>query len=399
MLRHFSSDLRRHVLVNGRYISPETLRVARIGNLPEGYNLADVLQASKANLSPLEQILPDKNHITLRFFNEDLAKRFCLAKSNAHMMDSAYESPVELVSAKTVAYCGLGASRKVKLTAASPLTKETTLAALSQFGDPTVTDIRLYDGSAFIDFADVNTAIKAVSSPEIEGLVDAKFVYCETSRQLRVPSFVSRASEMRHDGRRTVILSHIKNVDRVEEAVWSVVESKTSDRVLDSQLVAEQKVMVISFATAAFAAEFKEKLKPKGLKVKVHLVKSHMYKDQVSAIGMGASRTLQILGGGSQDLAQFNQFGPVLQTVQNDDVIEITYKSFWDSMNALLKLESGNHGVTGFDGASISFPKTSPVTVAPPRLPPSSEPSPSLEGLMFVAKAESLIAEALQSEA
>ncbi len=46
------------------------------------------------------------------------------------------------------------------------------------------------------------------------------------------------------------------------------------------------------------------------------MVKTDLYRPEVTAIGMGASRTLQIRGDGSQDLAQFDQFGPVLQVVQ-----------------------------------------------------------------------------------
>ncbi|KAK0206977.1 hypothetical protein DFS33DRAFT_635097 [Desarmillaria ectypa] len=399
MLRHLSSIVRRHGLASRRYISTEALRVARIGKLSEGYNLNEVLRASKATLSPIEQIVPGKDHILIRFFDEDLARRFCLARSNAHVKDCEYDSPVPLVSAKIAAYCGLGAQRKVRLIAVTPLTVETARTALSHYGDPTVTDIRIHNGTAFIDFADINSAIKVVNSPDVTGLVGAKFDYFETSRQFRVPHFVSRESEKKLDARRTVVISDIQDVAKVEEAVWSTLGSKTSDRVLDSQIVSERNAIVFSFSTAMFAEEFRKTFRPDGLNVKVTMVRSHMYKLPVTAVGMGASRTLQIRGLGSQDLAQFNQFGPVLQAVQKDNVTEITYKSFWDSMNALLQLESGNHGVTGFDGASISFSKTEPVTIAPPRFPPSSEPSPSLGGLVFVANAKLLVSEALPEKA
>ncbi|KAK0461680.1 uncharacterized protein EV420DRAFT_121706 [Desarmillaria tabescens] len=181
----------------------------------------------------------------------------------------------------------------------------------------------------------------------------------------------------------------------MQRAVWSAVGSKTSDRVLDSQFVAERNAMVFLFSTALFAKEFRKNFRPDFLSVNTTMVKSHMYKSAVIAIGMGASRTLQIGGVGSQDLAQFSKFGPVLQAVQKGDITEITYKSFWDSMNALLQLESGDHAVTGFDGASISFSKTEPVTIAPPQLPPSSEPSQSLGGKTFVGMAQLLVAEAL----
>ncbi|KAK0243238.1 hypothetical protein EDD85DRAFT_321034 [Armillaria nabsnona] len=399
MLRRLSSIVRRHGLANRRYKSTEVSRVARIGKLPEGYDLVQVLRASKAILSPIEQIVPGQDHVLLRFFDQDFARRFLLNKSNPYVEDCEYDSSVPLVSAKIAAYCGLGAQRKVRLTATTPVTIEAARAALSAYEDPAVTDIRIHNDTAFIDFADINSAIKIVNSSNVTGLVDAKFEYFETARSFRTPDFVSRALEIQYAGKRTVVISDIQDVSKAEEAVWSTVGSKTSERVLDSQIVPEQKAMVLAFSTARFANEFRRKFRPKGFQVNVTLVKTGLYRPEVTAIGMGASRTLQIRGDGSQDLAQFGLFGPVLQVVQKDDVTEITYKSFWDSMNALLQLESGNHGLTGFDGVSVSFSKTEPVTIAPPRLPPSSEPSPSAGGLNFVEKAKLLASEALPQEA
>ncbi|KAK0205681.1 hypothetical protein IW262DRAFT_1337604 [Armillaria fumosa] len=402
MLRHLSSIVRRHGLANRRYNSTEVTRVARIAKLPEGYDLVQVLRASKAVLSPIEQIVPGQDHVLLRFFDQDFAKRFLLTKSNPYVDDCEYDSPILLVSAKIVAHCGLGAQRKVRLTAATPVTVETTRAALSAYGDPTVTDIRIHDGTAFIDLADINSAIKVVNSPDVTGLVGAKFDYFETARQFRTPSFVSRALEIKYGGKRAVIIRDIQDVAQTEEAVWSTVGSKTSETVLDSHIIPEQKAMVLAFSTARFANEFNRKFKPKGFQVNVTVVKTDLYRPEVTAIGMGASRTLQIRGNGSHDLAQFGQFGPVVHVAQKDDVTEITYKSFWDTMNALLQLESGNHHLIGFDGMSVSFSKTEPVTIAPPRLPLSSEPSPSAGSLNFVEKAKSLaleVSEALPQEA
>ncbi len=74
--------------------------------------------------------------------------------------------------------------------------------------------------------------------------------------------------------------------------------------------------MVLAFSTARFANEFRRKFRPRGFQVNVTMVKTDLYRPEVTAIGMGASRTLQIRGDGSQDLAQFDQFGPVLQVVQ-----------------------------------------------------------------------------------
>ncbi|KAK0491462.1 hypothetical protein IW261DRAFT_1437805 [Armillaria novae-zelandiae] len=399
MLKHFSSIVRRHGLANKRYNSTEVTRVARIGKLPEGYDLTQVLRASKAVLSPIEQIVPGQDHVLLRFFDQDFAKRFLLTKSNPYVDDCEYDSPVPLVSAKMAAHCGLGAQRKVRLTAATPITMETARAVLLAYGDPTATDIRIHDGAAFIDLADINNAIKVVNSPDVAGLVDAKFDYFETTRQFRTPSFVTKALEIKYGGKRTVIIRDIQDIAKTEEAVWSTVGSKTSERVLDSHIIPEQKAMVLVFSTARFANEFNRMFKPKGFQVRVTLVKAELYRPEVTAIGMGASRTLQIHGNESQDLAQFGQFGPIVHISQKDDITEITYKSFWDTMNALLRLESGNHHLTGFDGMSVSFSKTEPVAIAPPQLPPSSEPSPSAGGLNFIEKAKSQASEALPQEA
>ncbi len=160
MLRRLSSIVRRHGLANRRYNSTEVSRVARIGKLPEGYDLVQVLRASKAILSPIEQIVPGQDHVLLRFFDQDFARRFLLNKSNPYVEDCEYDRPVPLVSAKIAAYCGLGAQRKVRFTAATPVTIEAARAALSAYEDPAVTDIRIHNDTAFIDFADINSAIK-----------------------------------------------------------------------------------------------------------------------------------------------------------------------------------------------------------------------------------------------
>ncbi len=91
-------------------------RTVRVESLAEGYNVNRVLAAIKAN--PAESITVAKDHLLVRFFNEDMAKN-CVASgsgtSGAVMkMDDSLSPPLSAVDVATLGR--LGTSRSLAMT-------------------------------------------------------------------------------------------------------------------------------------------------------------------------------------------------------------------------------------------------------------------------------------------
>lgn len=76
-------------------------RTIRIDKLSDGYKIDKVMAALKA--SPVESIIPSKNHLLVRFFDETTARR-CIERNTAARLD---EEPSPRLSAYVVAALGL----------------------------------------------------------------------------------------------------------------------------------------------------------------------------------------------------------------------------------------------------------------------------------------------------
>ncbi|SJL02484.1 uncharacterized protein ARMOST_05812 [Armillaria ostoyae] len=404
MFRPCSFALRRHALHRSLSTSaaaenvPTLSRLVRIGNLTEGYDIQKTLFNAKA--IPVEKAIPSKDHLLVWFPDVNSAARVVDAKSK-HGEAFTYEGPTPPLSAKIAAHIGLGAFRKIRIL---NLPISTTMDSVNEaFADcwdamahtEIVKKEPLGKATAFLEFADIRSAIKAVGKPKVGLLQDTIIDYFNNSRSYNYPPFVRVRREIVYGGRSAVVVSGIKDIPEVEQAIWSTIGSKSEPMVLDSEVVESQNSIVLRFATAQAALDFKKKFTPstEALGVRVNWQKLDLDKSAISIIELGGSRTLYIRSSRKiRNAAQLKQFGPVMKVSKNGDITEVTFKSFHDAMNALLQLESGTHGVTGLDGASIYIANTEPVTIAPPTLPPQTEPTRSAQGKEFLAKAEELAA-------
>ncbi|KAK0190490.1 hypothetical protein F5146DRAFT_1137322 [Armillaria mellea] len=404
MFRPCSFALRRHALhrslstLTAAEHAPTPSRLVRIGNLTEGYDIQKTLFDAKA--IPVEKAIPSKDHLLVWFPDTTSAARVVDGKSN-HGEVFTYEAPTPPLSAKIAAHIGLGAFRKIRI---MNLPISTTIDSVEEaFADcwdamahtEVVRKEQLGKATAFLEFADIRSAIKAVGKPKLGLLQDTIIDYFNNSRSYNYPPFVHVRLETVYGGRSAVIVSGIKDIAQVEQAIWSTVGSKAEPMVLDSEVVASRNSIVLQFATAQAALEFKKKFAPstEALGVRVNWQRLDLDKPAISVIELGGGRTLYIRSNKKiRNAAKLNQFGPVMNVFKNGDITEVTFKSFHDAMNALLQLESGTHGVTGLDGASIYIANTEPVTIAPPTLPPQMEPTCSAQGKEFLAKAEELAA-------
>ncbi|KAK0461679.1 uncharacterized protein EV420DRAFT_121612 [Desarmillaria tabescens] len=404
MFRPCSFTLRRHVLNRSLstsavvHNSPSPSRLVRIGNLTDGYDIQTTLYNARA--IPVEKAIPSKDHLLLWFPDTASAARVVDAKSRRDET-LTYEGPIPPLSAKVAAHIGLGAFRKIRIL---NLPISVTVDSLREtFADcwdvmahtAIVKKEQRGTANAYLEFADIRSAIKAMGTPKVGLLHDTIISYANDSRSYNYPPFVHAGTELRYGGRRGVVISGIKAIPQVEQAIWSTIGSKTEPLVLDSEVVASQNSIVLKFATAKAALEFKNNFTPsvEALGVQVELQKLDLDRSAISVIGLGGSRTLCVRANRKiEDSVQFEQFGPVMQVVTNNDITEVTFKSFHDAMNALLQLESGAHSLTGFDGASIYIANTEPVTVAYPTLSPQTEPTLSAQGKNFLAKAEEFAA-------
>ncbi|KAK0206978.1 hypothetical protein DFS33DRAFT_634904 [Desarmillaria ectypa] len=406
MFRPCSFALRRHALHRSLSTlvavqnAPSPSRLVRISNLTEGYDIQRTLYNAKA--IPVEKVIPSKDHLLVWFPDTTSAARIVDAKFKRDETFT-YEGPTPLLSAKIAAHIGLGAFRKIRiLNLPISVTMDLLKEAFADCWDGMAhTEIVKKEqrgmATAYLEFADIHSSIKAVGTPKVGLLQDTIIDYFNNSRTYNYPPFVHVHKELVYGGRRGIVVSGIKVIPQVEQAIWSTIGSKTEPMVLDYEVVAFQNSIVLQFATAQAAFEFKNNFAPSAetLGVQVKLQKLDLDKPAISVIGLGGSRTLCIRTNGQiKDLAQFEQFGPVMQVVTNDDIMEVTFKSFHDAMNALLQLESGTHSLTGLDGASIYIPNTEPVTIAHPTLSPQTEPTRSAQGKEFLAKAEELAAKA-----
>ncbi|KAK0499610.1 hypothetical protein EDD18DRAFT_1349808 [Armillaria luteobubalina] len=404
MFRPCSFALRRHALYRslstsaaGENPSPPS-RLVRICDLTEGYDIQKTLFNAKA--IPVEKAIPSKDHLLVWFPDTASAARVVDAKSK-HSETFAYEGPTPPLSAKIAAHIGLGAFRKIRImNLPISITIDSVKEAFADCWDAMAhTEIvkkeELGKATAFLEFADIRSAIKAVGKPK-EGLLQNTIInYFNNSRRYNYPPFVRVRNEIAYGGRSAVVVSGITDMAQVEQAVWSTVGSKAEPMVLDSEVVESQNSIVLRFATAQAALDFKKKFAPstEAIGVRVNWHKLDLDKPALSIIELGGSRTLYIRSSRKiRNAAQLKEFGPVVNVFKNGNITEVMFKSFHDAMNALLQLESGTHSVTGLDGASIYIANTEPVTVAPPTLPPQTEPTRSTQGKEFLAKAEELAA-------
>ncbi|KAK0491463.1 hypothetical protein IW261DRAFT_90430 [Armillaria novae-zelandiae] len=402
MFRPCSFALRRHALYRSLSTSaagensPPPSRLVRISDLTEGYDIQKTLFNAKA--IPVEKAIPSKGHLLVWFPDTTSAARVVNAKSK-HGEAFAYEGPTPPLSAKIAAHIGLGAFRKIRI---MNLPISTTIDSVKEaFADcwdamahtEIVKKEQLGKATAFLEFADICSAIKAVGKPKV-GLLQSTIIdYFNNSRSYNYPPFVRVRKEIAYGGRSAVVVSGIKDIAQVEQVIWSTVGSKTEPMVLDSEVVASRNSVVLHFATAQAALDFKKKFAPstEALGVRVNWHKLDLDKPAISIIELGGGRTLYIRSSRKiRNAAQLKQFGPVVNIFKNGDITEVTFKSFHDAMNALLQLESGSHSVTGLDGASIYIANTEPVTIAPPTLSLQTEPTRSAQGKKFLAKAEEL---------
>ncbi|KAG7447616.1 uncharacterized protein BT62DRAFT_930627 [Guyanagaster necrorhizus] len=384
--------------------SPSPSRLVRIGNLTEDYDVQRTLHNAKA--IPVEKAILNKDHLLVWFPDSASAARVVDSIfKRSENFTYEYEDPTPPLSAEIAAHIGLGAYRKIRIfnlpiSTSTDSLKETFADSWDAMAHTEIVKKeKRGTATAYLEFADIRSAIKAVATPKVGLLQDTIIDYFNNSRIYNYPPFVHVRKELTYGGKRGIVISGIKDTDQVEQAVWSTIGSKTEAMVLDSEVVASQNSIVLQFATAKATFEFRDKFASaaKSLGVKMKPKKLDLDKSAISVIELGGSRTLYIRAKskrGIKNSAQFEHFGPVMQVVKNGDITEITFKSFHDAMNALIQLEAGTHSLTGLKGASIYIPNTEPVTIAPPTLAPQTEAIRSAKGKEFLAKAEEFAAQA-----
>ncbi|KAK0431117.1 hypothetical protein EV421DRAFT_1855098 [Armillaria borealis] len=87
-------------------------RTVRVENLPEGYNVGNIIDAVKAN--PSETIIPSKDHLLVKFFDEGTARRCVEASKELSVKIDDSTSPA--LSTQTVASLAkYSATRAIRL--------------------------------------------------------------------------------------------------------------------------------------------------------------------------------------------------------------------------------------------------------------------------------------------
>ncbi|KAK0185282.1 hypothetical protein F5146DRAFT_1072245 [Armillaria mellea] len=149
-------------------------RTVRIENLPEGYNVGSIIDAVKAN--PSETIIPTKDHLLVKFFDEGTARRCVEASKELSVKIDDSTSPA--LSTLTVASLAKhSATRTIRLgTLPEDFTESQFTEILSQYGivssrfdkANSVVEAQFLDlhqaSQARVDFAKAKTHPKYINS-------------------------------------------------------------------------------------------------------------------------------------------------------------------------------------------------------------------------------------------
>ncbi|KAK0185258.1 hypothetical protein F5146DRAFT_1228188 [Armillaria mellea] len=363
-------------------------RTVRVESLAEGYNVSRVLAAIKAN--PAESITVAKNHLLVRFFNEDMAKN-CIASgagmSGAVMkMDDTLSPPL---SAVDVAALGrLGTSRLLVMKEIpNNIQEKDILEILSQHGglESWIFDSPKRTATArYFDMHDAFQALVDLRSNDIntlpltspDGYIFPEWFPAEEAEKEMANCRVKLSGIT--DPR---MILHLRS--------WIVEFEKDHIPVLSISLSREQGTAMLQFASSDLAQEFCNMCASRalelGVEVSVARRRSPIQRNLVTALALGASRTVTVNLASEKDLTHSNDYlhffkriGVITPESKHQfaspvNELRISYEKVSSALRCILVLSglevagSTHSSLPDFEGASIKFlgARLNPSPVSP----------------------------------
>ncbi|KAK0209282.1 hypothetical protein DFS33DRAFT_523292 [Desarmillaria ectypa] len=375
------SMLRRALPANCRSLSTAgnsslISRTARVESLPEGYNVNRILAAIKAN--PAESITPAKDHLLVRFFNEDMAKH-CVAFGSGisgvgMKVDGALSPPL---SAVDVAALGrLGMSRSLAITdIPEEVHEENILKILSRHGVLQSWIFDLPNRTATARYLDIHQAFKAWVDLKDNGI---KVSFLTNPDRYIFPEWFPAGEADQGRVKSRVKISGITDPKIILYLrSWIAEFEKDQSPVLSFSLSREQGTAMLQLPSSELAQRFSgiwaSRALELGVRVSVEPLPSAIHRGLVTAIALGARRTVTINLAAEKDLAPSNDYlhffkrigtitpGSKDQFTSPTRKLCVSYENISSAMRCILVLAglevvgSKHPRLPGFEGADVDF--------------------------------------------
>ncbi|KAK0450570.1 uncharacterized protein EV420DRAFT_1766647 [Desarmillaria tabescens] len=351
-------------------------RTVRVESLAEGYNVSRTIAAIKAN--PAESVTVAKDHLLVRFFNEDMAKH-CVASGSrisgtVTRMDDALSPPL---SAVDVAKLGkLGMSRSLAMTdIPEEVQEENVLEILARHG---VLQSWIFDSpnrTATARYFDMHQAFKAWVDLRDNGI---NVSFLTNPDGYIFPQCFPADEADRGRVKCRVKISGIKD-PRIILSLrsWIVEFENDQSPVLSMSMSKEQGTALLQFVSSVFAQRFSNMWASRalelGVKMSVEPLPSVIHRCLVTAIALGAQRTVTINLPAERDLSHsidylhfFKRIGTIIPESRDQFAspvreLRVSYEKVSSAMRCILVLAglevvgSKCPKLPDFEGASINF--------------------------------------------
>ncbi|KAK0446951.1 uncharacterized protein EV420DRAFT_1569109 [Desarmillaria tabescens] len=327
-------------------------RTARIDKLPDGYRADKIIAALKA--SPVESVIPLKNHLLLRFFDESTARR-CVEGNVGGYSVRMDEEPEPRLSAYVVAALGLEDASRTLSIMNPPKEKRALLGEMEG-----LQWTRIENGRFEYRFWGVVDACRVFS--RYNAVKGAVFIFVPDDKdEYMFPSWYPRGEFLVGKVERNVLVSNIQNGETLRILGERVAEFDAHGFLLKAHYERKTKAMKVVLATSGHAKQFLEACKDLGdveLSYQEDNDPRWISRGMITALTLGARRSISLSVPSEHRSSMtayrsfFSQYGALRPQSSEDDgpeELRLHFESILGAMKAVMLTEAT------FEGASITF--------------------------------------------
>ncbi|KAK0221162.1 hypothetical protein EDD85DRAFT_263011 [Armillaria nabsnona] len=318
-------------------------RTIRIDKLPDGYKIDKIMAALKA--SPVESIIPSKNHLLVRFFDETTARR-CIEGNTAAWLD---EDPSPRLSAYVVAALGLEDASRTLFIKNPPREKRGLLKRMEGLQWTRIENERFE-----YRFLDITDACRVFS--RYNTVAGAKFIFVPDDKDdYMFPSWYPRREFQVGKVERNVLVSNIKDKETLDKLV---AEFDARGCLIKASYERKTKAMKVVLTTSEHAKQFLEACQGLEVSYQEDHDPHRISRGMIVALTLGARRSVSLSVPPERRSSMhayrrfFSQYGALRPESSEDDAPEaacLHYESILGAMKAVMLTEAT------FEGASITF--------------------------------------------
>ncbi|KAK0450549.1 uncharacterized protein EV420DRAFT_1562331 [Desarmillaria tabescens] len=268
-------------------------RTVRVENLPSGYDVGSIIQAIKAN--PAEAVVPSKDHLLVKFFDEYTAKR-CVEASNGVQnlslkIDESTSAPLDDATISKIVKFNL--TRTVRLSDIPKGLSEYDLKqTLSKYEG---VDVRfnLAETEADIHFLDIHQVADAYSALKATGATPTHIQVIPDDYIF--PEWYTPEGP---EATQAVVFSEFPSPEIRNDCYRLVLDMNSNTVPFITTVFAGRKGIKSFFPTTALAKQFVEECKPKtdafGVKVAFESTVRTLKASSITAVSLGATRVVSL---------------------------------------------------------------------------------------------------------